>query len=94
MQRRKPHVDDRGAEDLVEKASWRARLRYRFDNLMSGGSGSILLALGVLTTLSVLALAGLRAALHRLEPDPTAHSWRDILWRALTEIIDPGSLEG
>ncbi|RME73322.1 MAG: hypothetical protein D6776_07225, partial [Planctomycetota bacterium] len=68
--------------------------RYRFDNLMSGGSGSILLALGVLTTLSVLAFAGLRAALHRLAPDPTAHSWRDILWRALTEIIDPGSLEG
>jgi hypothetical protein len=76
------------------KAPLRERLRYRFDNLMSGGSAAILMALLLLTALSIAALAGLRAFISLWSPDETAPAFSDVIWRALTQVVDPGALEG
>ena len=69
------------------------RLHYKFDNLMSGGTSALVMALFVLTVLLIL---GITSFLYLLDLATSAEGKRlefgQILWMVLNHTIDPGTL--
>ncbi|MFC1706032.1 hypothetical protein ACFL59_04310 [Planctomycetota bacterium] len=76
-----------------KKAPLKDRIQYTFDNLMSRGGTSILWGLLLLIGLSFVLMVLLRLAVAAVLPDDTVGGLPEILWRALTQIIDAGAVE-
>ncbi|MEZ6141933.1 MAG: hypothetical protein R3B84_15280 [Zavarzinella sp.] len=73
------------------KASWRERLRYRVDNFLAKGSGSLFLALFVSFLIAFAIIIGVRAVLNYLSPDPDTPFFQQI-WLTYLQLTDPGNM--
>lgn len=68
------------------------RLRYRFDNWMSRGTGAIMALLGLATLMFVFLLALLVVALGAFPDSDDDGSFWDIAWGNLMRTLDPGTM--
>lgn len=82
------------SQTQTRKVGLRARARYRFDSLMSRGTGVVILWLGALTVALVF-LAALVLTIFGVgvneEKDP---SLLEAFWQSLLRILDPGTFSG
>ncbi len=74
-------------------SSFRARLRYRFDNLMSRGVGIQILMLAAITAGLILVVL-LILTITGLGPDGQPHDTGDTLWNGLMHAMDGGTIAG
>ena len=72
--------------------SFRDKLRYRWDNLMSRGPGAMILVLGVGTTLGVIAAAGVLTMLGLHSEGKKPEGLFENAWTALMRTLDPSNL--
>ncbi len=76
--------------------SLRARLRYRFDNVMSRGTGGQIALLAVIT-LILVAIATVTVVILQVRPEDDsgkADSLGQVIWLSLMHAMDPGMLGG
>ena len=74
---------------------WKARLRYKFDNVMAKGVGAQILLLAVITVgLVVIASLAIVAFGAYPEDDDTKDSFGLLIWKSLMHSLDPGTLGG
>ena len=73
------------------RASWRERLRYRFDSLLSRGTGLVMLWLGVVTLLLVVA-AGVVLGTGAVMIDDERLGFVEAMWMSLLRTLDPGTM--
>lgn len=76
--------------------SLRARLRYRFDNVMSRGTGGQIALLAVIT-LVLVAIATVTVVILQVRPEDDsgkADSLGQVIWLSLMHAMDPGMLGG
>jgi voltage-gated potassium channel Kch len=66
-------------------------LRYKFDNLMSRGTGALIASLFVLSMLMILSVA---LVVHLLSPDGRATPLGQLVWMGLLRTLDPGTMGG
>ena len=79
------------------QVTWRDKLRYRFENTLSKGTIAIIGWLA-LTSLAIVALAGLVLAAMHIGADPgdRAHEYGffEGMWQAMLRTLDPGVVAG
>jgi voltage-gated potassium channel Kch len=66
-------------------------LHYKFDNLMSRGTGALIASLFVLSIVMVLTVA---LFVHLLSPDGRATPLGKLVWMGLLRTLDPGTMGG
>jgi voltage-gated potassium channel Kch len=66
-------------------------LRYKFDNLMSRGTGALIASLFVLSLLMILTVA---LFVHLLSPDGQSTPLGHLVWMGLLRTLDPGTMGG
>jgi voltage-gated potassium channel Kch len=66
-------------------------LRYKFDNLMSRGTGALIASLFVLSMLMILTVA---LFVHLLSPDGRDTPLGRLVWMGLLRTLDPGTMGG
>ena len=74
--------------------SFRHRLRYSFDNFMSQGSFSLIVWLGLLTTIIVLLLAVVLYFLRLRPTEDQSLGFLEAFWLNITHVLDPGNVGG
>lgn len=72
--------------------SWRNRVRYRFDNLLSHGTWVVLLWLGLVTVAAVLLAAVLLAVAGVTFSSTEGGSFVEGFWQSLMRTMDPGTM--
>jgi hypothetical protein len=74
---------------------WKARLRYKFDNVMAKGVGAQILLLAVITLVLVV-IASLAIVVFGAYPEDegTKDSFGLLIWKSLMHSLDPGTLGG
>ncbi len=82
----------KSSESNYNKASFRARLQYAFDNFMTRGGLSIFLALLIMFFLTFALMFGLRWMAGFLLPDETLKEIADQMWRVFLQISDAGAI--
>lgn len=80
---------------MRHKNTFSTRLRYKFDKLMSKGSGALIFTLGVFSMLLII-IASIIIIISQLRPDGTFAevSVFDALWESFTRAIDTGTGAG
>ncbi|GAB4444338.1 MAG: lipoprotein [Anaerolineales bacterium] len=73
------------------KPTLRQRLRYRFDNWMSGGTPAMILMLFALS-LTIVICAGAVIALTGVSQDGERIGFREAAWESLMRTLDPGTM--
>jgi hypothetical protein len=66
-------------------------LRYKFDNLMSRGTGALIASLSVLSILMILTVA---LFVHLLSPEGRTTPLGQLFWMGLLRTLDPGTMGG
>ena len=78
----------------MKKITWRDRLRYRFDNTLTGGTAAIIGWLALLSAVVVLFVA-LIVWLARIGPaGEEPMSLGEAMWASLMRTLDPGTMGG
>jgi Trk K+ transport system NAD-binding subunit len=72
----------------------RNRVRYRFDNLLSRGTGAALLFLAGITLAGVLIASALLAMFPATFDGSEDTSWLEESWQSLLRVMDPGTMAG
>lgn len=70
-----------------------ARLRYRFDNTMSAGSGALIKWLAVLSLIATALIAG-AATIFEITEENESPNFIQIFWKSLMRTLDAGNLSG
>lgn len=80
---------------MSKKASFQARLKYKFDNYVSKGTVSLISYLGILSLILVLFFAGILLLIN-LKPQDNAEEFSifDSFWVNMIHVLDPGTLSG
>jgi hypothetical protein len=73
------------------RASWRDRARYRFDSLLSRGTGLVILWLGVVTLVLVI-VAGVVLGTGAVMIDDERLGVIEAMWMSLLRTLDPGTM--
>ncbi|MDP8955671.1 MAG: potassium transporter TrkA [Actinomycetota bacterium] len=73
------------------RLSPRARLRYRFDNLVASGTRPLIVGLAVATVALILVAATVQAIL-RINVDGLQVGFLEALWLSLLRTLDPGTM--
>jgi len=85
------------AENFATTHSWRAKLRYRFENTLSKGPGIMIAYLG-LASAAVVTIAGIGLAVFGVSssaaPGADDFGFIEGVWHSLMRAIDPGNLGG
>lgn len=79
-------------ETRHQRVTMRNRLRYRFDNLLSRGTGAALLFLAAITALGVLVASMLLVVFPARFEGSEGDSWLEDSWQSLLRVIDPGTM--
>jgi len=74
----------------MKEAGFLEKLKYKFDNLMSKGTGVLLLSLACATAVMILAVS-LIVWMTRTGP---TNSFSELMWMGLMRAIDPGTVTG
>lgn len=74
----------------MSKFSWKEKLRYGFDNIMSKGTASLIGWLAMISALLILVIS-LFAWITRAAPDK---SFVELIWMSLMRTLDPGTMGG
>lgn len=77
---------------LPGRRSLRERIRYRFDNLITRGTGAILLWLAALTFVVVVVAALVLSVFDVSYTSSEKDSWPEDFWQTLLRTIDPGTM--
>jgi voltage-gated potassium channel Kch len=79
----------------MEKPSWRDRLQYQFDNLMSRGTIALIGGLAVISVF-VIILAGAILSLANIRPEGATErlTFIEATWESLMRTLDPGTMGG
>lgn len=79
----------------MEKPSWRERLQYQFDNLMSRGTIALIGGLAVISVF-VIILAGAILSLANIRPEGATErlTFIEATWESLMRTLDPGTMGG
>lgn len=78
----------------MKKITWRDRLRYEFDNTLTGGTAAIIGWLALLSVVVVLVVAFI-VWLGRIGPsDAAPMSLGEAMWASLMRTLDPGTMGG
>lgn len=79
----------------MEKPSWRERLRYQFDNLMSRGTIALIAGLALLSFF-VIVLAGAILSLANIRPEGATEplTFIEAMWESLMRTLDAGTMGG
>lgn len=79
----------------MEKPSWRERLQYQFDNLMSRGTIALIGGLAVISVF-VIILAGAILSLANIRPEGAIErlTFIEATWESLMRTLDPGTMGG
>lgn len=75
-------------------ASFRNRVRYRFDNLLARGTWAVLLWLGAITFVAVLFSSLLLTIFQVTFTSSEDAPWLEDFWQSLLRVIDPGTMAG
>ncbi len=75
-------------------SSWKERFRYRFDNFMSKGTGSLILGLGVLSVIIISIMALVVVVLGIAPGDGDQVSFIEAFWLSLMRTLDAGTMGG
>ncbi|HEX8100624.1 MAG TPA: potassium transporter TrkA [Actinomycetota bacterium] len=78
---------------MTPKPSLRARIRYRFDNLLASGTRSLVVWLAI-ATISLIIVASVIEAIIGIRVDGQRVSFVEALWLALLRTLDPGTMGG
>lgn len=76
---------------LMNKEHWRARLAYRFDNVMSKGLVALIGLLG-LASLLFIGLVSATVSIFNLYPPEGPLGFFEVYWAALLRTLDPGTM--
>lgn len=76
------------------RVSFRQRVRYRFDNLLSRGTWAALLFLAGITLAGVLLASALLAMFSATFDGSRDTSWLEDSWQSMLRVIDPGTMAG
>ena len=76
------------------KVSFRHRVRYRFDNLLSRGTWAALLFLAGITLAGVLLASAFLAMFSATFDGSQDTSWLEDSWQSMLRVIDPGTMAG
>lgn len=74
--------------------SWKDRLRYRFDNFMSRGTGSLILGLAVLSLVIISVVALVVVSLGIAPGDGEKITFLEAIWLSLMRTLDAGTMGG
>ncbi|MHB1356450.1 MAG: CASTOR/POLLUX-related putative ion channel, partial [Anaerolineae bacterium] len=78
----------------MSKASWRERLRYRFDNMFSRGTGAMIAALAIIS-LAIIFVSGAVTSLTGVHPEGEEPlGFIEGSWRSLMRTLDAGTMGG
>lgn len=88
--RRRPGRTSDGSSEVT----WRARLRYRFDQTIAKGSGGVIVWLGVVTLVVIVVAATIAVAVGRFVTDRNDGSWLENAWQAMLRAVDAGTFAG
>ncbi|HSM70944.1 MAG TPA: NAD-binding protein [Anaerolineales bacterium] len=77
------------------KPTFRQRLRYQFDNLMSRGTSAMIGMLFIMS-LAIVLVAGIVISIFNFTQldDPTPLSFGEAVWESLMRTLDPGTMGG
>lgn len=76
----------------MSKASWRERLRYRFDNLFSRGTGAMIASLAIVS-LAIIIVSGAVTSLTGVHPEGEGSlGFFEGTWRSLMRTLDAGTM--
>lgn len=78
----------------LRRVSFRQRVRYRFDNLLSRGTWAALLFLAGITLAGVLLASALLAMFSATFDGSQDTSWLEDSWQSMLRVIDPGTMAG
>lgn len=70
------------------------RVRYRFDNLMAGGAGALILWLFLLSLLLIAAVSFILALTHEGPAGRDDITFAELFWLSLLRTLDPGTMGG
>jgi len=79
---------------MKKRASFSARLKYKFDNFISRGTMTLIGGLAIMTLLLVVILAFVLMGLGIRPSDMEAFDIFDSLWENMIHMLDPGTLGG
>ncbi|HMU85641.1 MAG TPA: hypothetical protein PKC35_20010, partial [Leptospiraceae bacterium] len=80
----------------MKKITFRDRMRYRFDNLMSRGSIALIIYLGLLTVALIVGVTIIDIAGDLAPADDKGEKpgFSELLWKSLLRTLDPGTMGG
>ena len=74
----------------MKKFDWKARLRYKFDNTLSKGSGALIGWLGIITLILVIVAIGIILVAQSV---PQGNTPIDIAWDVLYQALTPNPVD-
>ena len=78
----------------MKQATFRERLKYRFDMIMARGPLAVIVWLAIATLLLVVIAAGIIAAFGILPEDTEQMSFLEAFWQSLMRTLDAGTMGG
>lgn len=78
----------------MKQATFRERLKYRFDMMMARGPLAVIVWLAIATLLLVVIAAGIIAAFGILPEDTEQMSFLEAFWQSLMRTLDAGTMGG
>lgn len=75
----------------MKEISWKDRLRYLFDNILSKGTVAMLCLLAVASAILILGISGF---VYLTGIAPEAHGFTQVFWMSLLRTLDPGTMGG
>ncbi len=78
------------------KVKFHQKLRYKFDNFIAKGGGSIFLSLIIVFIIAIIIIGGIRVLFFQLNPagvtDPGLSSLTKSIWGVFVQFTDPGTM--
>lgn len=76
------------------EASWRDKLRYRFDDYMSKGTAALIAGLGILSLVIIVVMATVVSVAHIAPQGSDSLSFWEAAWESLMRTLDAGTMGG